>query len=175
MKKTDKKNPLKFFNDNKAMAYKKAGGEMAAYKKSLLKANNGTIVKNMAGPGDPPGTPFQSYMKTTGATAADTSANTPYKANLLTKNNPLLNEAYSLTYGNDYGSSNVANPHGSFESRRGDNSGYTNVNQPQRSAYEKAIATMTPKKKGGTHKMPNGKVMLNSKMKKGGVMKSKKK
>ena len=30
-------------------------------------------------------------------------------------------------------------------------------------------------KKGGTHKMPNGKVMLNSKMKKGGVMKSKKK
>jgi hypothetical protein len=30
-------------------------------------------------------------------------------------------------------------------------------------------------KKGGTHKMPNGKVMLNSKMKKGGVIKSKKK
>jgi hypothetical protein len=30
-------------------------------------------------------------------------------------------------------------------------------------------------KKGGTHKMPNGKVMLNSKMKKGGVIKRKKK
>jgi hypothetical protein len=30
-------------------------------------------------------------------------------------------------------------------------------------------------KKGGTHKMPNGKVMLNSKMKKSGVIKSKKK
>jgi hypothetical protein len=30
-------------------------------------------------------------------------------------------------------------------------------------------------KKGGTHKMPNGKVMLNSKMKKGGSVKSKKK
>jgi hypothetical protein len=30
-------------------------------------------------------------------------------------------------------------------------------------------------KKGGTHIMPNGKVMLNSKMKKGGVIKSKKK
>jgi hypothetical protein len=35
MKKTNKPNPLKVFNDNKAMAYKKAGGEMAAYKKSL--------------------------------------------------------------------------------------------------------------------------------------------
>jgi hypothetical protein len=37
MKKTNKPNPLKVFNDNKAMAYKKAGGEMAAYKKSLKK------------------------------------------------------------------------------------------------------------------------------------------
>jgi hypothetical protein len=32
------------------MAYKKAGGEMAAFKKSLLKANNGRIVKNKMGP-----------------------------------------------------------------------------------------------------------------------------
>ena len=44
MKKTNKPNPLKTFNDNKAMAYKKAGGEMAAYKKSLIKAQNGRIV-----------------------------------------------------------------------------------------------------------------------------------
>jgi hypothetical protein len=44
MKKTNKSNPLKTFNDNKAMAYKKAGGEMAAYKKSLIKANDGKIV-----------------------------------------------------------------------------------------------------------------------------------
>jgi hypothetical protein len=41
MKKTDKPNPLKFFNDNKAMAYKKAGGEMAAFKNSLKRMNNG--------------------------------------------------------------------------------------------------------------------------------------
>ena len=41
MKKTNKSNPLKTFNDNKAMAYKKAGGEMAAYKKSLPKAKMG--------------------------------------------------------------------------------------------------------------------------------------
>ena len=40
-KKTTKPNPLKFFNDNKAMAYKKAGGEMKKFKKSLVKAQNG--------------------------------------------------------------------------------------------------------------------------------------
>ena len=44
MKKTNNSNPLKTFNDNKAMAYKKAGGEMAAFKKSLIKANDGRIV-----------------------------------------------------------------------------------------------------------------------------------
>jgi len=44
MKKTNKPNPLKTFNDNKAMAYKKAGGEMKAFKKSLIKANDGRIV-----------------------------------------------------------------------------------------------------------------------------------
>ena len=44
MKKTNNSNPLKTFNDNKAMAYKKAGGEMAAYKKSLIKGSNGRIV-----------------------------------------------------------------------------------------------------------------------------------
>jgi hypothetical protein len=44
MKKTNNSNPLKTFNDNKAMAYKKAGGEMAAFKKSLIKANDGKIV-----------------------------------------------------------------------------------------------------------------------------------
>jgi hypothetical protein len=44
MKKTTKPNPLKTFNDNKAMAYKKAGGEMKAFKKSLTKAQNGIVV-----------------------------------------------------------------------------------------------------------------------------------
>lgn len=45
MKKTNKPNPLKFFNDNKAMAYKKAGGEMAKYKVALKKAQDGITVK----------------------------------------------------------------------------------------------------------------------------------
>jgi len=37
-------NPLKTFNDNQAMAYKKAGGAMSAYKKSLKKAQYGRGV-----------------------------------------------------------------------------------------------------------------------------------
>ena len=96
---------------------------------------------------DPPDTPFQSYMKTKGATAADTSANTPYKAGKATANNPLLNKAYELTYGQDYKSSDVANPHGAFDSsRRGSHSGYSNVSNAARSAYEKEVDKMKKNK-----------------------------
>lgn len=49
MKKTNKpSNPLKFFNDNRAMAYKKAGGAMKDFKKSLPKAQTGKVVKPTA-------------------------------------------------------------------------------------------------------------------------------
>jgi len=41
MSKDTKVNPLVFFNKNKAEAYKKAGGAMDAYKKSLKKAQDG--------------------------------------------------------------------------------------------------------------------------------------
>jgi len=41
MKKTNKVNPLTYFNNTKATAIKKAGGEMSAYKKSLKKAQYG--------------------------------------------------------------------------------------------------------------------------------------
>ena len=44
MKKTNKPNPLKVFNDNKVAAYKKAGGAMKEFKKSLPKAQNGRTV-----------------------------------------------------------------------------------------------------------------------------------
>jgi hypothetical protein len=46
MKKTSKPNPLKTFNDNKAMAYKKAGGAMSEYKKYLKKAQDGMSFNN---------------------------------------------------------------------------------------------------------------------------------
>jgi hypothetical protein len=101
-------------------------------------------------------------MTTKGATAADTSATTPYKANLVTKNNPLLKKGYELTYGQDFGSSDVANPFGSFEGRRGDNTGYKDMTNAQRAAYEKEVAKNKKLKKGG--KVP--------KMKGGGILKS---
>jgi len=41
MKKTNKPNPLKVFNDNNAKARMKAGDAMSAYKKSLKKAQSG--------------------------------------------------------------------------------------------------------------------------------------
>jgi hypothetical protein len=39
-----KSNPLKTFNDNKAMAYKKAGSAMKSFKKSLPKAQDGKFT-----------------------------------------------------------------------------------------------------------------------------------
>jgi hypothetical protein len=39
--KSKKTNPLKFFNDNKAMAKAKAGMEMKKFKKNLVKAQEG--------------------------------------------------------------------------------------------------------------------------------------
>jgi hypothetical protein len=58
-----KSNPLKTFNDNKAMAYKKAGGAMAAYKKTLKKAQDGVIVKDKWG--RPPGSKWYGFNPTT--------------------------------------------------------------------------------------------------------------
>ena len=46
MKKTIKSNPLKFFNDNKAMAYKKTGSQMSTYKVKLKKAQDGIETEN---------------------------------------------------------------------------------------------------------------------------------
>jgi hypothetical protein len=40
-KKATQSNPLKVFNDNKAMGYKKAGGAMKDFNKSLKKAQDG--------------------------------------------------------------------------------------------------------------------------------------
>lgn len=132
MKKTNKENPITFFR-------KANEARQAVVKKSLKKAQDG-------------GTPFQSYMKTPGATAADTSANTPYQANKITANNPTLSKAYALTYGNDYGSSDVANPHASMQNRRGDHSGYKDMSNPMRKAYEAQVSKYTQKKKGGSVK-----------------------
>lgn len=47
MKHNKKVNPLTYFNNLKAAAIKKAGGEMSKYKKSLRKAENGTQMGPM--------------------------------------------------------------------------------------------------------------------------------
>jgi len=58
MKKVVKSNPLKTFNDNKALAVKKMGGAQAAFKKSLTKAQAGRTVNTT---GYSPG--MQAYNK----------------------------------------------------------------------------------------------------------------
>ena len=100
MKKTSKPNPLKTFNDNKAMAYKKAGGAMAEYKKYLKKAQ----------PGLSTGTPFQNYLETApGAVPSDTVMQTMWPGDKWDypkkpvaknpKNQNLLEQVYEQTYG----------------------------------------------------------------------------
>lgn len=95
---------------------------------------------------DPPNkTPFQSYMTTKGATAADTSATNVSQARKLTENKPLLNKAYELTYGQDYKDNNQYTVRGvpkPLSTLRGDHSGYSNMNNPQRTIFEQEVAKM---------------------------------
>jgi len=132
MKKTTKEHPI--------TAFRKANeARQAVVKKSMRKAQDG-------------GTPFQSYMKTPGATAADTSAATMGQAIRLTANKPLLTKAYELTYGQDYGDDSTGNPYSKEElpKRRGSHSGYKDMSNPMRKAYEAQVSKY--KKKGGSVK-----------------------
>lgn len=105
MKKTNKPNPLKVFNDNKVVAYKKAGAAMKDFKKSLSKAQTG---KSMPPKGQR--TPFQAYMQDNpGAVASDTtiraipkSAYNSWPASPKAKNpsnQKSLESAFEKTYG----------------------------------------------------------------------------
>lgn len=125
MKKTNKSNPLKVFNDNKANAIKKANATMSKFKKSLPKAQNGVS------------TPFQDYMKLPNSVASDTvmkqyaesyrpekytdegvvlappipifRASTP-KAKI-SSNQKALENAWEKTYGMDYKNHTGVYPH----------------------------------------------------------------
>jgi hypothetical protein len=103
MKKTVKSNPLKTFNDNKALAVKKMGGAQAAFKKSLPKAQPGVSV----------GTPFQGYLKNNpGAVASDTIMKTIYPNSSWDapknpvaknpKNQGVLEKMFEKTYGQNW-------------------------------------------------------------------------
>lgn len=99
-KKVTQSNPLKVFNDNKAMAYKEAGGAMKDFNKKLYKAQK-------AGQ-----TPFQEYMKNPGATASDTTMRTLYPGSSWDapkspvsknpKNQKALEGAFEKTYGQNW-------------------------------------------------------------------------
>jgi hypothetical protein len=62
MKKNNKVNPLTYFNNNKAMAYKKAGGAMKDFQKSL-KRYQGDEGGSETGPPTPQGPPASTTSK----------------------------------------------------------------------------------------------------------------
>jgi hypothetical protein len=110
----------------------------------------GKTLKKVLNGGDPPDkkTPFQSYMTTKGATAADTSAVKPSDANNITANKPLLKKAYELTYGQDYGTVDYPRKKDEMTSKRGDHSGYRDMNNPARKSFEAEVAKNKKTKKG---------------------------
>ena len=158
MKKTTQSNPLKFFNDNKSMAYKKAGGQMSTYKVKLKKAQDGIETENdmmINKPGSTGG-----YKKPRSIFAPPEGMNIPSIS-------PYMSE------------SNLRNVNALNQEIR-DKAALTPssaINAKQKYSEEKAIFDQDRQrsespyknKKGGTtgsHRMPNGKMMLNSAMKK---------
>jgi len=99
MKKTNKPNPLKTFNDNKAMAYKKAGGEMATFKKYLTKAQNGISVNSG----------MDSISKKNNSTMSD------YNSNVDTINKDIVKRAIEGAKGNP----NNTRPYKPYSGSRG--------------------------------------------------------
>jgi hypothetical protein len=161
MKKTTTSNPLKFFNDAKAARNK-------SFSKSLIKAQDGIGVNdtmnddmiNKAGSTGGYKTPTPTWSAKDAASMATAFANSN-PVDMLGTNAERMNNINRGDYSNG-----VAK-----EARNDALSNY----QRQVAMYNQQKIQDSNRKKGGTHKMPNGKVMLNSKMKKGGVIKSKKK
>ena len=135
MKKTDKVNPL--------IAFRKANeARQAEVKKSIKKYQDG---------GTP--TPFQSYMKTKGAKASDTTATDQIAAKAKVKDKPILNKAYELTYGQDFKNREVGmkkeyTPEGRIklngkfpiDNTRGMHSGYSDKTNAYRKEFESDVA-----------------------------------
>jgi hypothetical protein len=193
MKKTNTSNPLKFFNDNKAMAYKKAGGEMDAFKKSLKRMDNGggsgmgrmaaddaAFDAMMNQPTSSPRTspyPSPESARLLAAQAAKDAAMTMQgsgsqnveRANAIIRNTPrgVVNSLPKEEINRMNTTPKTGIPPSNEE--------LNYMKLRQEAINNKGAKNGGMMKKGGTHKMPNSKVMLNSKMKKVGVIKSKKK
>ena len=134
-------------------ASKKPMMQKGGVKKPLRKAQTGTATK----------TPFQEYLTIPGTNATDTVPS--YSTFEKTNTYPTLKKAYELTYGNDF-NSGVYEPH-QINRFRGDNSGYSDMNNPQRAAYSKEVAAKAAAaKKAATKKKIGGAV---KKMQTGGA------
>lgn len=130
--------------------------EKGGTKKPLKKAQTGQTVK----------TPFQEYLTIPGTTPSDTIYSTGKDFVTKTKSKPILNQAYELTYGQDYNQvTDYPNWKKELERRRGSHSGYSNSNNPYRKNYSAKVAAEAAKKKASS----------TTKKAKGGPVKSKKK
>ena len=145
MKKTNTSNPLKFFNDAKEARNK-------SFNKSLPKKGEGG--------------------RTMGPMTEQEAAQAAFASS---QNNPMTSgegpRVYSIEDKIKQSMNQGMRPEDAYKSIKAN---IPSVTTPQ-PTYSEYMQMDTVQKKGGTHKMPKGKVMLNSKMKKGGVIKSKKK
>lgn len=138
MKKTTTSNPLKFFNDAKAARNK-------SFSKSLIKAGDGRITGPM-----------------TQQEAAQAAFASP-------ENNAMTSGEGPRVYSNEDKIKQSMNqgmrPEDAYKSIKA-NIPFVTTPQPTYLEPKTSDLQMKMQKKGGTHKMPNGKVMLNSAMKK---------
>ena len=148
MKKTTTSNPLKFFNDAKEARNK-------SFSKSLPKKGDGGRTMGPMTQQEAEQAAFASSQNN-----AITSGEGPRVYSNEDKIKQLMQKG--MRSGDAYKEYKSIKP----------NIPPVTTPQPTYSEYMSPGIQMK-QKKGGTHKMPNGKVMLNSKMKKGGVVKKK--
>ena len=179
-------NPLGYFNSQKAK-------RSAEPKQTLRKAQDGAVVdaeyeaykqQKQAAANKKRDTEFtpgqQGKTMGSGATkipydvwqiGAKSPMNKYYKENPEAKTNP--ERQYYKT--DEYGTSKAPDPNSNFGYFSDDEQKYMDAYSAQEdfnNTLPQWMQDKLPYKKGGTHKMPNGKVMLNSKMKKGGATKA---
>jgi hypothetical protein len=180
MKKTNKVNPLKFFNDAKEARNK-------SFSKSLPKAQNGGVsFKNTyAGPITESDSKRldQQFPSTVNAPIpfAANKPNTTYGDNAVAneKNDRAGFENYlkspavgvnNKTYGTGFNKETLNNQLYNRDAQVKDMDTMNNIDWSSEDGKRKSFLlnrqVTEGYKKGGTHKMPNGKVMLNSAMKK---------
>ena len=158
MKKTTQSNPLKFFNDNKSMAYKKAGSQMSTYKVKLKKAQDGIETENdmmINKPGSTGG-----YKKSRSIFAPPEGMNIPSISQYMSESN--LRNVDTLNQ--EIRDKAALTPSSAIDAKlkySEEKAIFDQDRQRSEGPYKNKKGGIT-----GSHKMPNGKMMLNSAMKK---------